>query len=317
MNISTTGVRLTDPDVAALRSTITAEIAKAAGVGTSPASAVHEPLDRLAAVRFIAGQLVTLYRDAIRTALTTGTLGRLQRRLRGRPPRPDRPEEYWPVGPHLLWNWYEETHPPVIAYDRERKRLVRQDLPSYQQRLSAEIEQFMRRTAPNSVLELGCGYGRNIIRLRKAGVRIQRYFGLDHSRVAILSSIANLENEFGAVESDQSTYDLIVGDFTSTGLPDKSVDATFSVWSLPYGCATSPVAMEHIAAELVRVTRKSALLIEPDLSRRFGVRSMRGYWDVDQFCDILRSKGCRVESRQFPVRINWRIPLRVINAEMP
>lgn len=309
---------LSGGELTGLEARVADEIQKAIAVSGLDGVPVYEPLGTIASMRFVATQLIAAYKNDLRLRLTTGKLGRLQRRLRGKKPLPDSPEDYWPIGPHLLWNWHEKTHPAVVAYDNETKRFVRHDFASYQLRIVDEIARFIAATKPREVLELGCGYGRNVIHLHKLGARFPEYVGLDLSPVAIFASIANLQHEYTpAPGAPETKHSFFVGDFRKSELETKSVDATFSVWNLPYGCGESPAAMEAIADEIVRVTRRRALLIEPDLSPRYGIHPHRGSWKIHDFCAILRSKGCTVSKRVVPIQFNWLVPVCVLTVDMP
>jgi SAM-dependent methyltransferase len=310
---------LSSEDIVGLRARVAQEIEKAKNVKGLKPSAVREDLGKVEAFSFLAREIFKHYKNAFRSVLASGKLGRLQRRLRGKSEPQASSQDYWPVGPNLLWDWHEKTHPMVVAYDNVKKSFVRQDFTDYQKSITELIVKFIEETSPETVLELGCGYGRNGIALHNRGQSFKTFYGLDFSPVAVLASIQNLQAERVAdAKSRNVKYNFIIGDFKNTGLAPKSVDSTYCVWSLPYGCSDSN-DMELIADEIVRITKNRALFVEPDLSRsRFGIRSQHGgFWNVDKFRSILESKKCRVARKILPTQFNWLIPIHLLDVEIP
>src|SRR2546422_70028 len=164
------------------------------------------------------------------------------------------------------------------------------------------------RFGPRSALEMGCGYGRNLIELRKRVPPTQTGYGLDRSLVGLFAASINTGDEVGA-----PLPELILGDFRNSGLPSRSVDVVYSVWSLPYGCLGAPRDLEDILREILRVARKGIVLVEPDFDERlWGLGERFGFWRLSRAEEYLRAAGVSVRVVETPLRINPFVALKRI-----
>jgi ubiquinone/menaquinone biosynthesis C-methylase UbiE len=159
---------------------------------------------------------------------------------------------------------------------------------------------------------MGCGFGRNLIALKKRFPKIQTWYALDYSLNGIAATLANLD-----IEKLDLGGELICGDFRKTSLPDQSVDYVFSFWSLPYGCIESPQNQEEILAEMLRITRKGILLIEPDFSSHlYGIRKPTGYWDFEKLKSSIKSRGLPFHDEKLSIRMNPFIDVHEIRISL-
>jgi ubiquinone/menaquinone biosynthesis C-methylase UbiE len=209
--------------------------------------------------------------------------------------------DYWVEHPQLYWNYFRTTQDLRIAYDEVEKQFVRRDLYGYWQELIQDLKQDIEHFTPRSVLELGCGYGRNLIGLQKANCAGKDWLGLDSSSVAIAATELNL-----AVEGLSAS--LTKSDFKDTKIKSKSVDVAYSVWSLPYGCSSSARDMDDIIDEAVRISGKGLVFYEPDFSVGiYGFKKDSKYWDLNYFLKALTKRGFSPESKILRFRINPHI----------
>jgi len=106
-----------------------------------------------------------------------------------------------------------------------------------------------------SVLEVGCGPGGNLLHVARAGA--MRVVGADVSTGMLSLAAQNVR--------DCPTVELLQTDGCSLGLPDKSVDLTFTVTVLQHD--TDPGMFARMVAEICRVTTGTIVLME-DTSQR-------------------------------------------------
>lgn len=102
---------------------------------------------------------------------------------------------------------------------------------------------------PSNILEVGCGFGRNIKFLLENGVTAS-ITGIDLSR----SMIANAKNYL-----DNSKVKLITGDINNLPFKNNSYDLVFTHGVLMH---VKSNVVEKAIAELLRVSKKKVILIE-------------------------------------------------------
>jgi len=120
--------------------------------------------------------------------------------------------------------------------------------PRIRQYLEAEIAHLLERVSPaDTVLELGCGYGRVAFRL--AG-RAKKVVGIDNAP-------ENLELA-AAMKGTASNCEFICMDALATGFPDGAFDIVACVQN---GICAFAVDRELLVREALRVTRPGGLAI--------------------------------------------------------
>ncbi len=261
-------------------------------------------------LRFIKRTLWGHYKPMILRPLTEGTVGRLQRRLRGRKavtPSSD----YWPIRRDLAWDYWKDHNQVVVAYDNARREYVWHDHYSYWSDLIRRLSQKVEDTTPQSVLEMGSGYGRNLIAMIKQNQRVPQWLGLDYSPIGVLATRANLERE-----RISTSVKLICGDFRNTELPSQSVDMIYCIWSMPYGCTNSAKDIEDILIEFNRVARKRIVLVEPQFFKIFGISKAFGFWNFGTLIQILRKSGHDFSTEELPIRINPFASVHIVDINL-
>jgi len=128
--------------------------------------------------------------------------------------------------------------------------------PHVQRYLDAEIEHVIRRLRPSdTVLELGCGYGRVALRLAEVALRV---VGIDTS----LESIALARKLAG----DDSRCRFQVMDALDLRYPDESFDAVVCVQN---GVCAFGVDREKLLREALRVARPGGRVLFSTYAERF------------------------------------------------
>lgn len=109
-----------------------------------------------------------------------------------------------------------------------------------------EIEEMVSRTSPRSVLELGCGVGRNTRYFSNAA----RYVGLD---------IAMPLLDKAAERQEENSLGVVLGDATCLPVRDSSFDMIFAVSTIQH---VTPNLIATCVADMVRASSRYICLIE-------------------------------------------------------
>lgn len=140
-----------------------------------------------------------------------------------------------------------------------------------------------------TVLEVGCGPGGNLLHVAKAGAN--RVIGADVSP-GMLSLAA--ENVHGC-----PSVELLQTDGCSLRLPDKSVDITYTVTVLQHD--TDPAMFESLVSEICRVTSGTIIFME-DTSRtplNFGPGSSFLARSVEMYQAECEKHGFRLSKSEY------------------
>ncbi len=132
------------------------------------------------------------------------------------------PKKFWEsqVGDYVKWEVYQPDEP--------------------------EIEEMVTRTSPQSVLELGCGAGRNTRYFSAA----QRYVGVDLSMTLL---------QRARERQEQNSRGIVCGDISALGFAGVSFDLVFADSTLQH---VTPDRIERCVADAVRVSSRYIGLIE-------------------------------------------------------
>lgn len=136
--------------------------------------------------------------------------------------------------------------------------------PRIRQYLEAEIAHLLERVTPaDTVLELGCGYGRVAFRLAR---RAKKVVGIDNAP-------ENLELA-AAMKGTVSNCEFIGMDALATGFPDGAFDVVACVQN---GICAFGVDRELLVREALRVTRPGGLAIFSSYSDRVWDERLRWF----------------------------------------
>ncbi|NWF96078.1 MAG: class I SAM-dependent methyltransferase [Candidatus Thorarchaeota archaeon] len=124
--------------------------------------------------------------------------------------------------------------------------------PRVQQYLNAEIDHVLERLGESKdVLELGCGYGRVLARLKNSARRV---VGIDTSLASLLDGRA--AGEYGLAQMNA----------VSTGFIDRCFDVVVCIQN---GISAFRVDPSHLIRESVRITRAGGLCLFSTYSEKF------------------------------------------------
>lgn len=128
--------------------------------------------------------------------------------------------------------------------------------PRVRQYMEAEIE-FVRAKLPakGRVIELGCGYGRVLPRLKKESVRV---FGIDTSLASICMARESLNKKNG--------FHLVVMNAACLGFPDAAFDVVVCIQNGLSAFKEDPL---QLIREAVRITRKGGCVLVSTYAERF------------------------------------------------
>lgn len=102
---------------------------------------------------------------------------------------------------------------------------------------------------PQTVLEIGCGYGQNILLISEKLPQTEIH-GLDSNRTAI---------KYAKKKSPRAKLQAAKAEECLKDYPDKSMDVTFTNAVLMY---ISPKEIAAVIREIIRITRKKIVLVE-------------------------------------------------------
>lgn len=113
----------------------------------------------------------------------------------------------------------------------------------------------LRSTEFESVLEVGCGYGENLLAIERI-FKNKKIVGvdIDINRIEVARKHINAE--------------LIIGDINKLEFEDKSFDVAFTNALF---CMISPEEVERGVKEIIRVAKKKLILIELNSDSKFGL----------------------------------------------
>jgi SAM-dependent methyltransferase len=138
--------------------------------------------------------------------------------------------------------------------------------------LEAEIEFVLRRTGPSMVvLELGCGYGRVLERLRPA---VHVAFGIDTS----LASLRMALEFMGGNPPRLACMDAIY-----MGFGDRIFDLTLCVQN---GICAFAVDQQQLFREALRVTRSGGLVMFSSYSAQFWEHRLQ-WFEIQSACRLI------------------------------
>lgn len=219
--------------------------------------------------------------------------------------RPATRSEYWSPAPSIAFPYFRKNRELRLAYDETSEKLIWADIYTHWQHTMESLAESLESLRPDSALEMGCGYGRNLIALANRLARVKVWKGLDASANGLIAARINQQ-----LENIQTPVELICSDFKNSRLPDRSVDVVFSYWSLPYGCTTKEDFLK-ILSELSRIANKGVVLVEPDFSVGFwGLKRGFGFWNFDECQAWFQKQGWNVNVTNEPVRINPLVQLK-------
>jgi SAM-dependent methyltransferase len=158
-----------------------------------------------------------------------------------------------------LWSCYNYQMPSYYSQKLSGERLRRVyeiAPPRVQQYLRAELDYVVRRIAPGDlVLDLGCGYGREIPQLAgKAGWVV----GIDSS----LESLVYGKKELSAL----SNFSMAAMDAVGLGFCDSVFDLVVCIQN---GISAFKVSQRELIAESLRVTKPGGKVLFSSYSEKF------------------------------------------------
>lgn len=139
--------------------------------------------------------------------------------------------------------------------------------PRIQQYLEAEIQFTLSQIQPSdTVVELGCGYGRVLVRLLE---KIENVYGIDTSTNNLALAETYLKN--------YNNIKLLQMDAENLEFPD---DFFHKVVAIQNGISAFKIVPEVLITEALRVTKKGGLIILSSYAEQFWEERLK--WFIDQ-----------------------------------
>lgn len=178
---------------------------------------------------------------------------------------------------------------PRLFWDEWSERFSKQ---AYQRELHASnrwLLDKLREAKPDEVLEVGCGFGRNLKMLADELDHPCRLYGIDIS----MKLLGKVRSELG-VEAG-----LLCGDITRLPLCDNAFDTVVTHGVLMH---VPPEHIREAVRELVRVTGKTLWCIEEQLrtsSPRRESFSLNGYTFIHHYPTLFDELGIRIAEADY------------------
>ncbi len=115
------------------------------------------------------------------------------------------------------------------------------------------IVDLLRETNPESVLELGCGYGQNLYNIKKAFPNA-RVVGIDENRLRIVLGKSKMEEEGLDIK-------MSIGNIFTEEFPEKSFDVVLTDATLLMIKMTEE-EIKSVIQKIVKTARKMIVLVE-------------------------------------------------------
>lgn len=140
----------------------------------------------------------------------------------------------------------------------------------------------IKKSEPNKILEIGCGFGRNIKFLINNGIDSDRITGIDISRKMIKNAQEFIANP---------GVKLLVCDANNLPFRDKMFDL-----SLIHGVFmhVGPNRIKYVLKEVIRVTKNYILDIEQNYLPNEKNNNVRKYTFLHNYASLYKELGCSV-----------------------
>jgi ubiquinone/menaquinone biosynthesis C-methylase UbiE len=148
--------------------------------------------------------------------------------------------------PSLFWDAW------AIDFDMDQEQLVLHPW-------NVMALELIREAEPDTVLEIGCGFGRNMKELIRGGLNPENLYGVDISKKMLKKCRVFLD--------DQRVH-LHHAEIESLPFLDKSIDVAYVSLVLMH---TPPSSVTGAVAEVVRVARKRVVFLEEHRQEKPGI----------------------------------------------